>query len=214
MGKYIIKFGTFIILCCAVLNVSSQCVNKSYKQNNINRKHIDADGMKIHKNAASENFINDKSISRPFIDSSALQRTENVNTQVITSQGKAETSNEGVELVEKRDRYSKTFANPDGSFSKMQSLIPFHYKVEDGWIEYSNKLTRSENNTIGLFSTDFPITIDVLSGKTTMILDTDNNYLSYGSNAVVRSVDKEGKMLYVEEQNMCDKNNLEGNNLK
>ncbi|HOZ30160.1 MAG TPA: hypothetical protein PLL66_04520, partial [Bacteroidales bacterium] len=62
-----------------------------------------------------------------------------------------ERRNDGVEMVEKRDRYSKTFANPDGSFSKMQSSAPMHYKDKNGnWLTYNANLVK-EKNKDGIF---------------------------------------------------------------
>lgn len=87
----------------------------------------------------------------------------------------------GDELIQLRDEYSKLFVNGDGSYSKQTGLLPIHYKDELGnWKTYVNEVEYTENKKFGVIKTDLPITVDAVTGKTTMQLDRKGNSITYG----------------------------------
>ena len=45
----------------------------------------------------------------------------------------------GKELLHERDRFSKTFLNPDGTFSKQKGYIPLHYSKDGLWFTKKTK---------------------------------------------------------------------------
>ncbi len=58
-------------------------------------------------------------------------------------------SSESKELIEKRDAQSRTFLNPDGSFTKVQTNGYFHYKDASGnWIPLDGTLYQNKSNLI------------------------------------------------------------------
>lgn len=86
----------------------------------------------------------------------------------------------GVELIGKRDAYSKTFLNPDGTFGLIQSKQPMHYKDEHGnWLTYSENFGQIDEQKYGLLHTDIPVFISKASGQTTMGLDNRGQSLIF-----------------------------------
>lgn len=90
---------------------------------------------------------------------------------------KLEGSVESVELIHKRTVNSRTFLNPDGSYTTTQASGRMHYKDASGnWL--SIDLTPSANNRtageFGIFNSDKPITVNLRTGNTAMVLDGGN----------------------------------------
>jgi hypothetical protein len=88
----------------------------------------------------------------------------------------------GVELIGKRDLFSKTFQNPDGTFGRLQSRLPMHYKDEHGnWLTYSENFGKIEEQKYGLLHTDIPVFLHLASGQTIMGLDNQGQSLIFTS---------------------------------
>ncbi|MBL7913719.1 MAG: SprB repeat-containing protein [Bacteroidia bacterium] len=90
---------------------------------------------------------------------------------------KLEGSVESVELIHKRTENSRTFLNPDGSYTTTQASGRMHYKdVNGNWM--SIDMTPSANNRtageFGIVNSDKPITVNLRTGNTLMVLDGGN----------------------------------------
>jgi hypothetical protein len=96
-----------------------------------------------------------------------------------------------IELTDKRDANSKTFKNPDGSYTKVQSLGNVHYKDNSNkWVPLDGKLKQNSGNAqlYEITQTDLPISIDISSGKTMMSLEK-NKFVSFGDNVELLVLD-------------------------
>jgi hypothetical protein len=112
-----------------------------------------------------------------------------VNQISTTKQGYSPKSKE---LIEKRDAQSRTFLNPDGSYTKIQTNGYLHYKDANGnWTSFDGTLVQdySNSNIYEVSKTDLPISIDISTGKTTMALEKDQ-YMSFGDNVDMIVMDK------------------------
>jgi hypothetical protein len=86
---------------------------------------------------------------------------------------KQEGSPEAFELIQERTANSRTFVNPDGSFTKTQVSGRLHYKNEAGqWISIGRNPS-ANNRTAGEFGiveTDLPVVTNLNSGNCRMAL--------------------------------------------
>jgi len=68
----------------------------------------------------------------------------------MVAQQRAAATGEPVEVVEARDEYSQTFANPDGSFTLAESVAPQRARAADGsWVAPDSTLVRRADGSIG-----------------------------------------------------------------
>ncbi|MBU0487667.1 MAG: T9SS type A sorting domain-containing protein [Bacteroidetes bacterium] len=105
---------------------------------------------------------------------------------------KLEDSPESVELTDMRNENSRTFLNPDGSYSKTQTNGFLHYKDNNGtWLSFDGKLYPNRGNAdiYEITKTDLPISIDLRSGKTTMALEKGKQ-LCFGGNVELVILDE------------------------
>jgi len=111
-------------------------------------------------------------------------------------QVKLEGSPNSVEIMEYREADSRTFQNPDGSFTKQQTKGKFHYKDEQGyWRTIGQTPTQIEGGNVGINATDLPIIINPSTGLTTMQLDTKGEGISFGTGATVTYLNKSGAVV-------------------
>lgn len=110
------------------------------------------------------------------------------------------------ELENQRDAYSKTFVREDGSYVKVISASPVHYKNGDDWNDIDNTLTKKDGaitNSGNYFSVDLP---EQISPQEKVTITSGNNEISFSmdnitsSNAVVKNEkseenSKEAKLL-------------------
>ncbi|PKP22731.1 MAG: hypothetical protein CVU05_02595 [Bacteroidetes bacterium HGW-Bacteroidetes-21] len=78
------------------------------------------------------------------------------------------------EETQLRGSNSRTFKNPDNSFTKVHSSKAMHYKNEQGdWITIDGTLSVSANNSniLEISKTDLPISFDFNSGSTNIFLE-------------------------------------------
>lgn len=152
-----LSYMFMLLFVCLFLNVNAQ--------KKVDCKSQDVDGFKSSSKTIGEENKFKKNSTQNQLDENFIP---NINASVISyPDAKSEAKWPENEVVEKRDRYSKTFANPDGSFSKMQSSAPMHYKDKNGnWLTYNANLVK-EKNKDGIFvlkGTDLDISVDVFSG--------------------------------------------------
>jgi trimeric autotransporter adhesin len=127
----------------------------------------------------------------------ATNKLEENNTPIRTVVKENQNENKK-ELIELRDAYSKTFVSPDGSYTKQQGFLPIHYlDKNNNWKEYENVLKEKNNGKFELSQTDLPVYLDVLTGKTTMTLESKTNKaISFGDNSKLSFFDKFGVQTY------------------
>ena len=162
-------------------------------------------------------------------EQSNVKQLKNINASNYyhpeTGSVKLENTPGSVELTESREANSRTFLNPDGSFTKVQTNGRFHYKDEKGqWLSIDGKLSQNEKNSdiYEISSTDLPISIDLSNGKTMMALEK-NQYISFGAhvelvimdnnfNEIDRTSANKSKSNNVKEKEILIKNFRKGNN--
>ncbi|PCJ26801.1 MAG: hypothetical protein COA97_05255 [Flavobacteriales bacterium] len=114
---------------------------------------------------------------------------------------KLEGSPESIELLQMREPYSRTFQNPDGSFSKQQTAGFFHYTDEEGrFVSIDKKLKQDiENKDIYVIKqTGLPIQVDASTGIIEMILEQGKSMI-FGKEIEMSVMDADGNVLSVNE---------------
>ncbi|OFY97672.1 MAG: hypothetical protein A2309_03360 [Bacteroidetes bacterium RIFOXYB2_FULL_35_7] len=135
--------------------------------------------------------INQKQIVNTNKEGQKTLDAKPVNASAVINKVNKASSKE--ELISLRDAHSKTFQNPDGTFTKQQSNKPIHYKNNKGeWSAIDGKLQISnENNKIyEITNTELPVSIDMETGKTNMYLEKDQ-YISFGHETELIVLDKQ-----------------------
>lgn len=110
---------------------------------------------------------------------------------------KLENSPQSVELIQSRTANSRTFLNPDGSYTTTQSNGVMHYKDNAGnWMSIS--AVPGENSRMagefGLFETDKPISVNRNTGAGTVVLD-ENNAVEISKDAIVNILNASGQVI-------------------
>lgn len=116
--------------------------------------------------------------------------------------------------MEERDEHSRTFANPDGSYSKQQGFFPLHFKRDGYWVSYDKRLIYSpaDPDLIEIAGTDHPLKVNVRSGRTEMYL-TKSEKISFGQNSRLEFTDAQNHIIYSESYSGEKPHQLAGNNL-
>ena len=106
-------------------------------------------------------------------------------------------SPESIENTAMRDAYSRTFVNPDGSFSKQQGLLPFHYAKDGYWRTIVDEIGRDAGNPTNytLQQTALPISVDAYSGKTEMQLTSAGATLQFGEKTSLQFINAAGEVV-------------------
>lgn len=113
------------------------------------------------------------------------QRIESNGTNDPIVHAKSENLPDGaVEDQSMRDAHSRTYRNPDGSFTKRQSYGILNFKDEQGaWQAVDESLLiQAETKTVEMANVPLPVSIDLNTGHTTMALE-GNKGLRFGSNS-------------------------------
>jgi hypothetical protein len=109
---------------------------------------------------------------------------------------KLEGSPKSIEVIELRDANSRTFKNPDGTFTKQQTKGVFHYKDAQGyWRTIGQAPVKLGGDKIGISASDLPISISTSTGATQMQLDAKGGSLMFGDKAQIEFIDATGKLL-------------------
>ncbi|MBL0070462.1 MAG: SprB repeat-containing protein [Bacteroidetes bacterium] len=146
---------------------SQNQIKKGYPANAANRVPIPVPLVTLFSPAASEKTIQEKQLS----EIPSVYRSHPEFGKI-----KLEGSPESVELIQKRTENSRTFLNPDGSFTTTQSSGRMHYKdASSNWVSIdvapaNNLRTAGE---FGIVNSDLPITVNKQSGQARMILEQD-----------------------------------------
>ena len=87
----------------------------------------------------------------------------------------------GIELIDQREEFSKTFQNEDGSFTKKASDMPMHYKGVDGlWYTYDRTLKKNGQGIYSIPQTKFPISLNANTGEVLMTLNSKGEVIRFG----------------------------------
>ncbi len=109
---------------------------------------------------------------------------------------KLENSPNSIEDISRRDEFSRTFKNPDGSFTRQQAFNPLHYKDENGkWATIQTIPERSKSNpgVVEMTRSDLPLSVNTQNGISKMFLKKDK-MISFGSNAKVLWINQDNSV--------------------
>ena len=87
------------------------------------------------------------------------------------------TSDGAIEILGKRDEFSKTYIFEDNTYRIARSLYPQHYKDDDGlWITIGDKLVENlnDNQKIGVYKTEYPLEVSLNDMSLEMTLKEDD----------------------------------------
>nr|HMT28868.1 hypothetical protein [Bacteroidia bacterium] len=119
---------------------------------------------------------------------------------------KLKESPQSVELIQERTANSRTFMNPDGTFTKTQSSGILHYKNGNGeWIslEQSPSANSRMIGEFGITGTDKPILVNSKTVICRMVLD-QQNAIEFTNEASMEITDASGKIISANTKNKTD----------
>ncbi|MBS1645778.1 MAG: hypothetical protein JST67_00415, partial [Bacteroidetes bacterium] len=102
---------------------------------------------------------------------------------------------ENVEVLQLRTETSKTFYGADGQYRLQQTAGIFHYKNEKGaWISVQQNAS-TQANEYGIFNSNLPLHINLLSGASEMTLKKTGEKIQFGNNSTLEYISKEGRVI-------------------
>lgn len=122
---------------------------------------------------------------------------ENYKSHPELGRMKLEKSPESVELIQNRTADSRTFINPDGTYTKIQSSGNMHYKDAKGyWLSMQTNPSSASRNSeeFGISETDKPILVNSKTGISRMVLE-DQNAIEFTNEATMEIADASGKVI-------------------
>lgn len=89
-----------------------------------------------------------------------------------------------IELIHLRTAQARTFLDEKGNYHTQQTAGTFNFRDANGrWMSIQENVSVKENKA-GIFQTELPLHVDLVSGKTVLNLDKQNNQLVYGENTL------------------------------
>ncbi|OFZ01029.1 MAG: hypothetical protein A2491_17580 [Bacteroidetes bacterium RIFOXYC12_FULL_35_7] len=150
------NLSSILTTCFASIFLFLVCINTATAQTNKGNPMI---GKSINNQSLWKKNIGQKKDNTPIATTNNQKQIVNtnkegqktldaipVNASAVINNTKNAASKE--ELISLRDAHSKTFQNPDGTFTKQQSNKPIHYKNNNGeWSAIDGKSqVNNENN--------------------------------------------------------------------
>lgn len=121
------------------------------------------------------------SVANPVL-AADIQETEELVTALKEAQNETQTEFEATaitEVVSKRDRFTKVFANDDGTQTAVISSTPIHYESGGEWVDIDNTLVKEGGSFINE-SNDFTASIpDELSSDSSIKIEKNGYSISF-----------------------------------
>lgn len=111
---------------------------------------------------------------------------------------KLENSPASEEIMGMRTANSRTYKNPDGTYSTQQTFGTLHYKKDGNyWVSIDNVVSplKGKTNIFSLEKTGLPIYVDTQTGLTQMQLSNTGDGISFGQNSTFEFFDEQGKSI-------------------
>ncbi|MBS4013113.1 MAG: hypothetical protein KGZ97_05055, partial [Bacteroidetes bacterium] len=149
----------------------------------------------ISMDKASRNHIT-KTIGENISDFISENRPED---KLHPEYGKAklDESPESEEIMGMRTANSRTFKNPDGTFSTQYSYGTLHYEKDGYLVSIDNlvKPIKGKSNLYGMETTKLPIYVNATTGLTQMQLSHSGETILFGEKAKMSIVDSDGNII-------------------
>ncbi|MFA5574267.1 MAG: glycine-rich domain-containing protein [Brumimicrobium sp.] len=189
-----------------ILSIIFICVSVLIKQND------KATLLSENETFNTQNVFEDKRPSEKFLVSSLGQKNNKatslkkvrgkgdsqlINNKSHPEEGRFKSELGGEEIINLREENSRTFKNPDGSYSKTSVKGVFHYKDELGrWLTFQNTPTINPYNQriVEITGTDRPLSINTKNGLNEMYLTKDKS-MKWGFTSTMTVIDKNGNNL-------------------